>query len=33
VVSYLDVWTAGNHVRMLATMASAILFTAALCLA
>jgi hypothetical protein len=30
---YLDVWTAWNHVRTLAPIASAILFTAALCLA
>ena len=30
---YLDVWTAWNHVRTIAPIVSAILFTAALCLA
>jgi uncharacterized membrane protein len=30
---YLDLWTAWNHVRTLAPIMSAILFTAALCLA
>ena len=30
---YLEVWTAWNHVRTLAPIVSAILFTAALCLA
>jgi uncharacterized membrane protein len=30
---YLDVWTAWNHVRTVAPIVSAILFTAALCLA